>query len=162
MSDRLKKRWLFVAIDQVLCLIGLLMNITNPPSGVRYAGMFFFAAGAYGGLPVVVTWLANNVSGQTKRGVASAMQIGLGNFGGLIASNVYRSKDAPHYTLGHAVELGFVLQGLLFSAPAYAWWLRRANARKRAQLEEEAGKRTYTVAELHELGDKAPEFTYTI
>jgi len=162
LSDRYKKRWLFVGIDQVLCFVGVLLNITNPPSGVRYFGMFLFAMGAYAGLPATVTWLANNLSGQTRRGVGSAMQIGIGNFGGLIASNVYRSRDAPHYTLGHAVEIGLVLQGLLFSAPAYAWWLRRENARKRAQLELEAGKRTYTVAELHELGDRAPEFVYTI
>lgn len=29
-----------------------------------------------------------------------ALQIGIGNFSGAIASNIYRAKDAPHYVLG--------------------------------------------------------------
>lgn len=107
-------------------------------------------------------WLSNNLSGQTKRGVGSAMQIGIGNFGGLVASNIYRAQDAPHYTLGHAIELGFVIQGLLITAPLYAFMLRRANARKRRVMEEEAGKRVYSVQELRAMGDRAPEFEYII
>ena len=29
-----------------------------------------------------------------------ALHIGIGNFGGAIASNIYLSKDAPRYVLG--------------------------------------------------------------
>lgn len=44
--------------------------------------------------------LGNNLSGQYKRGVGMAVQIGIGNFGGAIASNIFRSQDAPRYILG--------------------------------------------------------------
>lgn len=44
--------------------------------------------------------LGNNLSGQLKRGVGMAVHIGIGNFGGAIASNIFRTKDAPRYILG--------------------------------------------------------------
>jgi hypothetical protein len=44
--------------------------------------------------------LGNNLSGHYKRGVGMALQIGIGNFGGAISSNVYRSIDAPRYVIG--------------------------------------------------------------
>ncbi len=164
LSDRLKRRWAFMIVDQLLRLVGIVLNITYPSAGVRYFGMFLLASGSYAGLATSVAWLSNNLSGQTRRGVGSAMQIGVGNFGGLVASNVYRSKDAPRFILGHAVVVGFVGAGMLFGAPAYAWWLWRQNARKRAVLaEQEAGTRpAYSAKEVHELGDRAPDFNYTI
>lgn len=52
-------------------------------------------------------------------------------------------------------------------APTYAYFLKRENDRKDAEQEYENGlpeekKRVYTVQELRDLGDKAPEFRYTI
>ena len=44
--------------------------------------------------------LGNNLSGQYKRGVGMAMQIGIGNFAGAIASNIYRTRDKPRFILG--------------------------------------------------------------
>lgn len=44
--------------------------------------------------------LGNNLSGQYKRGIGMALQIGIGNFSGTFASNMYRAQDAPRYVLG--------------------------------------------------------------
>lgn len=62
--------------------------------------------------------LGNNLAGQYKRGVGMALHIGIGNFAGAIASNIFRSQDAPRYILGrkfnpsilgqHTVELNFL------------------------------------------------------
>jgi hypothetical protein len=117
-SDRLQKRYLFIAIDIALCLVGFVINIAPSPMGLKFFGLFLCAAGSYAGIPSVVTWLGNNLSGQTKRGVGMAFQIvryllpsddpvlttvlsqGIGNLGGIVASNVYRSVDSPHYYPG--------------------------------------------------------------
>lgn len=48
--------------------------------------------------------LGNNLAGHYKRGVGMAIQIGIGNFSGVIASNIYRSQDAPHYVLGRKMS----------------------------------------------------------
>lgn len=37
-------------------------------------------------IPVMVMWNGNNIGGTVKRGVGIAMQIGVGNCGGVIAS----------------------------------------------------------------------------
>lgn len=44
--------------------------------------------------------LGNNLSGQYKRGVGMALHIGIGNFSGAIASNIYRTQDSPRFKLG--------------------------------------------------------------
>lgn len=47
-----------------------------------------------------MTRLSNNLAGQYKRGVGMALQIGFANIAGIIASNVFRTQDSPHYILG--------------------------------------------------------------
>lgn len=44
--------------------------------------------------------LANNLNGKYKRAVGLALQICIGNLGGIIASNIFRTKDEPRYILG--------------------------------------------------------------
>ncbi|KAL8277541.1 hypothetical protein RQP46_010096 [Phenoliferia psychrophenolica] len=158
LSDMKQHRFFFVFFDLWLCLIGFVINISPAPSGVKYLGLFLAACGSYGGLPAVVTWLGNNLSGQTKRGVGMAFQIGIGNFGGIIASNIYRTQDSPHYYIGHGVEIGCVCLGLV-TAPLYAYLLKRENKKKEQEIQFQASlpeheRRVYTVQELHDLGDK--------
>ena len=49
--------------------------------------------------------LGNNLSGQYKRGVGMALHIGVGNFAGAFASNIFRTTDAPRYILGREFPL---------------------------------------------------------
>ena len=49
--------------------------------------------------------LGGNIGGQYKRAVALALHIGFGNISGIIASNIYRTKDAPRYKLGRELHL---------------------------------------------------------
>ncbi|TKA51422.1 hypothetical protein B0A53_05335 [Rhodotorula sp. CCFEE 5036] len=158
LADRQKTRFRYMMLDLILCFFGLIINLTPAPYGVKYFGLFLIAMGAYGGLPTSVTWLTNNTSGQTKRAISSAFQIGIGNLGALASSNVYRTQDKPHYYLGHGVVLGFNVIGLI-AAPTYAYLLKRANARK---LEEQKTGRDLSIAETLHLGDRAPHFMYTI
>jgi len=53
--------------------------------------------------------LGNNLAGQYKRGVGMALHIGIGNFSGAIASNIFRTKDAPRYVLGRKWDISWYL-----------------------------------------------------
>ena len=52
--------------------------------------------------PTLVTFLrlSNNLAGQYKRSIGMGLHIGIGNFGGAIASNIYRPQDSPRFVLG--------------------------------------------------------------
>ncbi|KAL0564185.1 hypothetical protein V5O48_017868 [Marasmius crinis-equi] len=161
-SDKTKKRSPFIYASLIICLVGYLINITDAPHGVKYFGTFLCVTGAYAGPTGVVAWLGNNLSGQSKRAVGMAVQMGIGNFSGAIISNTYRDVDQPRYIIGHGIELMFVGIGLIV-VPIIATTYYRLNNKKKAtvrQEEEQGVKRT--TKEIRAMGDRAPEFIYTL
>lgn len=50
---------------------------------VVYGGIFIVACAIYPAFPGVITWLCNNLSGSYKRSAGMAIQIGVGNLGGV-------------------------------------------------------------------------------
>ncbi|KAJ7723568.1 MFS general substrate transporter [Mycena metata] len=159
-SDRTKLRFPFILAGFTCNLIGFAINISTAPSGVKYFGTFFCVTGAYAAVPGIVAWLGNNLSGQYKRGVGMAFQIGIGHFGGAFASNFYRTQDKPRYLVGHGCELMFVAIGIISTVVA-ALVSHRVNRRREAALER-GEKNLRTPKELRAMGDRAPDFRYTL
>ncbi|OJA11383.1 hypothetical protein AZE42_10279 [Rhizopogon vesiculosus] len=147
-----------------MCLIGFSINISTAPHGVKYFGTFWIVIGSYASVPGLVAWHGNNLAGQYKRGVGMVLQIGLGNFGGAFATLIYRSQDSPRYILGHGLEIMFVGIGLIF-VPIAVFVYKRINAKRdaaeRIALEREE-KIQHSNQELRELGNRAPNFRYTL
>ncbi|KAF9075372.1 MFS general substrate transporter [Rhodocollybia butyracea] len=162
-SDKLLVRSPFVFASLILCLVGFAINISNASSGAKYFGTFLVVAGAYAGFPGVVVWLSNNLSGSYKRGVGMAFHIGIGNFAGAIASNIFRTQDKPRFILGHGIELMFVGIGLI-TLPIIVLMYKRIN-RKRAEFMDrvaEGLEKMPSPEELRVLGDKSPDFQYIL
>lgn len=84
---------------------------------------------------------------------------GFGTMGGAAASNFYHKEDAPRYRLGHSLVLAFNVLGLV-SMVVYYFICRHIN-KKRAEKWDGAAQ-NYTEEELIELGDKAPNYKYTL
>ncbi|KAG5368926.1 putative transporter [Yarrowia sp. C11] len=159
-SDRYGKRSHFVGANLFFMLLGYLLayNLsTISPAGV-YVGCYLIALGLYPAFPAIVSWMANNVAGSYKRAVAMAIQIGIGNLAGAIASNIYRAKDKPGYKLGHGMEIMFVCIGIAaLGVLNYGYHL--ANKKKAEKLA--AGEYdNYTPQQLSEMGDRSPYFKY--
>ncbi|EJD40556.1 high-affinity nicotinic acid transporter, partial [Auricularia subglabra TFB-10046 SS5] len=146
-SDKLKIRAPFI-------LAGQLVSI------VRHFAIFLCCA-IYPTFPLTVAWLGNNVAGQYKRGVSMGAQIGIGNFAGIVASNIYRSSDAPKYHIGLGTSMGLLGMGIL-TVPVLVVSYRRINARREREVNETGGLHQITLEELHRLGDRAPDFRYTL
>ncbi|KAF8624703.1 hypothetical protein AX17_007034 [Amanita inopinata Kibby_2008] len=161
-SDRTKLRAPFIYLGLFCCLIGYGINISNTSHGVKYFGTFWVVVGSYAAFPGVVAWLGNNLAGQYKRGIGMALHIGIGNFSGAIASNIYRSQDSPRFIIGHAVEMMFVAIGLICTPIAVVLY-RNINS-KRDKIMQEAEERGEKMApeEIRRLGDRAPDFKYVI
>lgn len=86
-----------------------------------------------------------------------AIQIGVGNLGGAMASNFYRQRDSPRYILGHALELGFVSLGIIASVVLVVAY---ASINKKRERRLQAGIDGISAGELAEKGDKAVTFRY--
>jgi hypothetical protein len=75
-----------------------------------------------------------------------------------MASNFYRAKDSPRYTLGHALELGFIGVGIL-AALVQVFGYKRIN-RNRERKMAEGGEGLFTAEEMSAQGDKSVTFRY--
>ncbi|KAI1858514.1 uncharacterized protein JN550_012561 [Neoarthrinium moseri] len=155
-SDRVGKRSPFVISFLFVMLVGFAMCISTTNPRVVYAGVFLAACAIYPSFPGNIAWLSGNLRGGYKRSAGMAIQIGVGNLGGAIASNMYRQKDSPRYILGHALELGFISAGII---AAFILVISYAAANKRrARIMQESGD--FSNEELAAKGDKAPTFRY--
>ena len=101
-------------------------------------GTFFAAAGIYPSVALGLSWPAVNVSGQTKRATANAMQITIGNIGAVIGTQLYRPGDSPRYIVGHAVALAYLIMNLVVVSVI---WGVHARINKKRGAEVAAGKK---------------------
>lgn len=143
-------------------MAGFLMLYNSESPGVKYAGTFLAAAGIYPNVPAVVAWNGNNVGGSTKRSVGIAMQVVVGNLGGVISGYSFLKKYAPRYLPGHGMLAGMSGFAALLSL-GMTLYLRWENKRR----DELSGKHVeaYTTEEKEaerEKGDYASFFRYTV
>ncbi|KAI5984050.1 MFS general substrate transporter [Pisolithus albus] len=128
-SDKMQLRSPFIFASQLIAIVGFIINISDAPNGVKYFGTYLCVAGPYTGGAGSIIWLANNLEGKCKRAIGMAIVICMGNLGGAIASNIFRSQDAPRYILGLGIEIMFLGMGMIV-VPIIALTYRRMNARK--------------------------------
>lgn len=116
-SEKLNRRAPFIAASSSLAVIGyiILLANTHPTHrpGVSYVGTLFAAAGIYPATALVLSWPAMNVSGQTKRATANAMQISIGNLGAVMGTQLYRANDGPRYVVGHSMALAYLVANVV-------------------------------------------------
>lgn len=159
-SDLLKHRYAFTILGCVVATIGYIILICQEqvPVGARYFAVFAITTGAYITQPITMAWVSNNMAGHYKRAIASSMQIGFGNSGGLVASNIFVESEAPLYPSGFGASLALMwLCGL--SCTVFLFVLKRENRIRdkggrdhRLELPED---------EVDNLGDDHPSFRFT-
>lgn len=131
LSERYRRRAPFIVGSSALAVIGYILLLSDPRPGVSYLGTIFAAAGIYPAVALTLAWPANNVSGQTKRAIANALQISIGNLGAVLGTQLYRTETAPRYFLGHSFALGYLVANILVTTTLW-WVLKRDNERKEA------------------------------
>jgi len=131
LADRYRLRGPFVVLQALMAIVGLSMTGFHPNNKVRFAGAFIGVAGAQGNIPALLAYQSNNVRRASKRSFSSAMQVGFGGIGGIVASLAYRQQDSPRYRLG--ISITIALQGviILIVLVNSAWFIYRNNQVKR-------------------------------
>jgi hypothetical protein len=132
-SERIGQRAIPLICSALFAIIGYVILLANKDPnnrpGVSYLGTFFAAGGIYPATALALSWPAINVSGQTKRAVANAMQISIGNLGAVLGTQLYRTGDGPRYIVGHSFALGYLAGNVVVSSLLYLI-LRRENKRR--------------------------------
>lgn len=147
LSERTRLRAPFIISSSLLACIGYIILLSTPTStsnshyshgkpGVSYLGTIFAAAGIYPAVAITLSWPANNVSGQTKRCIANALQISIGNLGAVLGTQLYRTETSPGFRLGHAFALGYLVANVFVVGITWGI-LRGENRRKEAVRERE-------------------------
>lgn len=161
-SEKLRVRAPFIMGTSALACIGYILLLSDHRAGVSYVGTIFAAAGIYPSVAIVLSWPANNVSGQTKRCIANALQISVGNIGAVIGTQLYRTEDSPRYFLGHGFALGYLVANIFVVGILWAV-LRRENARKVREMDAKGLKpfgEDIGDGEGEFLGDKDPRWVF--
>ncbi|CAK4033631.1 related to tartrate transporter [Lecanosticta acicola] len=127
-SDKIHQRGIFVIGQSVLGIVGLVMVGFLRNQVARYVGAFLGYAGATGLVVSSMAWLTNNVRGDSKRSVATAIAIMLSGISGIYSSLVFRQQDAPGYVPGIYAVIAVDLLAI-FLAVVTVLGLRRANKR---------------------------------
>lgn len=96
-ADRYRKRGAIILFNCATAVVGVCMMAYSTHPDARYAGVFLGVAGANSNVPSLLSYMHNNIVGQMKRSVASALLIGGGACGGIAAANIFRQQDAPEY-----------------------------------------------------------------
>ncbi|KAF8451546.1 major facilitator superfamily domain-containing protein [Terfezia claveryi] len=130
LADKYNKRGIFNIGTSLLAVLGFSILLGSRSIALRYVAVFLGALGIYPCIPNTLAWVSNNVEGVYKQGVTLGIVIDWGNLNGVMSSNVYRGKDAPHYTLGHAVVLRYLTIGLLVGSILQLFLLRAENERR--------------------------------
>ncbi|OQU96216.1 hypothetical protein CLAIMM_02327 [Cladophialophora immunda] len=126
-SDRFRRKGIFVAGCLVLSIVGyiILMTITN--NAGRIVATCLVVSGIYPAIILVFSWANTNSCGYTKRATSWAVAGIFAQCFSIAASQVY--TDPPRYLKGHGVMLAFLSLSLINTLALYLW-MKRANAKK--------------------------------
>ena len=108
-AERTKRRAAFIICGSAVGIVGYTMLITSRWPGMSYVGTIVVCAGTFPARAMVLSWPANNVSGQTKRVAAHAIQISIGDLGAALGTQLYRPEWGPRYFIGHGTVWHFTV-----------------------------------------------------
>jgi MFS family permease len=136
LGDKYRLRAPFIAIQGIMVIIGLMITAYHKKFSLRYFGIFLGQAGCQGNIPATLAYHSNNIRRQSKRAVASALQIGFGAIGGIVASTTFREKDAPKYLVGFWVTASLQFTILIILGVMTPYFYLQNKKESEGRLEE--------------------------
>ncbi|KAK5175408.1 uncharacterized protein LTR77_000547 [Saxophila tyrrhenica] len=165
LSDRVYWRMPFVVGPFAAILLGFTIMLGLQGDFENQLGASYFAVciacmGIYPAAPALIAWVGNNSAPASRRAVALAFNICIGNIGGIMGSYMFFDSDAPAYNTGFGLSMAFAITGLTCAVVAELAY-KRANSKK-ARVSEEEVRAQYTNDQLVAMGEKNPLFRFTL
>ncbi|KAH7060238.1 major facilitator superfamily domain-containing protein [Linnemannia elongata] len=162
LADRTQQRGMILMGLAVVTIVGYCMVLFTLNVYVNYAGVIVISMGQTPMTPIVTSWLTTNIGGYAKRAVAVAMFLLSSSVAGVIGSQLYKSRHAPHYTKGHLVNIGMMVMLMLF-AFLQRFMMKRENSRRNYSVSYGVNPlKILTKAEMRDITDKHPAYRYTL
>ncbi|KAJ5688602.1 hypothetical protein N7462_002994 [Penicillium macrosclerotiorum] len=164
-SDRYFWRMPFIAAPLLLIIIGYAIIVGIKGELATHFGLSYFAIiiacmGIYPVYPATASWTVNNLAPSSRRAIGSALNICLGNTGGIVGSYMYLDRESPTYITGFGLSLAFGVSGLIMAIILEFYFI--AANKRRSMMNDLEVREKYTDEELVALGDKSPLFKYTL
>ncbi|KAF5314860.1 hypothetical protein D9619_007081 [Psilocybe cf. subviscida] len=165
-SSKVDRRAPFIIGAAAVAILGMYprsnidTSFSYPPK--PYVGTLFAASGVYTGNALLLSWPGENVSAQTKRAVAVAMQITIGDIGAIAGVLIYRPNLSAHrFRKPHLIAIGYLLFSVLVTI-YLATWMGRENARRARIVEETKDYEPTSPEKRQEFGDRDIHYRYVI
>ncbi|KAK0244214.1 major facilitator superfamily domain-containing protein [Armillaria nabsnona] len=164
LSSKYNLRAPFIIASAIVAIIGYIVLLTAKTPGGQYTGVHFAAAGVYTGNALLLSWPGENVSGQTKRAIAVAMQITIGDLGAVAGVLIYRPEFASHnFRKPHIISIGYLLFAI--AVTVYLWvWMSKENRQRALSLENKDLHKEIELSEEERLvlGDRDVNYRYVL
>ncbi|TEB30661.1 MFS general substrate transporter [Coprinellus micaceus] len=162
-SSKVDRRAPFIIGSAGLAILGYIILLTTKTPGAQYVGVHFAAAGVYTGNALLLSWPGENVSAQTKRAVAVAMQITIGDIGAIAGVLIYRpSLNANHFRIPHIISIGYLLFAILVTLYLATWMGRENKRRDEVLASSKVEIPISSPLERQEQGDREIRYRYVI
>ncbi|CAF4040257.1 unnamed protein product [Rotaria sp. Silwood1] len=130
-SSRWKEHCMHIVVCLLVAFVGFILLITLPQQAkvALYIGSCVSCSGSFAVLPIILSWLTNNVNGHTKRAMSIGFVMTLAQIGGIVAPQLYRVSDRPMYRRGHFIS-AVIIAITLILALILRYFLAKENHRR--------------------------------
>ncbi|TFK43324.1 MFS general substrate transporter [Crucibulum laeve] len=167
-SDRYKSRAIPSAVIASLSVIGFAIYLSTKDKFTAYGSLFLTVPGVYASAPTLSAWMANNSEPYYRRATSIALGFVATNAGGILSTWRFPTKEGPRFrnttimdlTFSALVVVGSIVNALLLSHMNRSKKLRRDTLLAPYTVDEknpDGGVKAWM-----ELGDRHPDFTYTL
>ncbi|CAE6494197.1 unnamed protein product [Rhizoctonia solani] len=154
------RRAMFIIGSAVVGILGYILLLATHTAGRQYVGVHLACvsgldlalklrgetearrgqAGVYTGNALLLSWPGENVAPQTKRAVAVAMQISIGDLGAIAGVLIYRPEwSANRFRKPHIISIGYLAFAIIVTAWLWFWMTRENQRRERLMVGDEKG-----------------------
>ncbi|PAV17565.1 MFS general substrate transporter [Pyrrhoderma noxium] len=161
LSDKYQTRAIPICFCAITSTIGYIIFLVSSSTAMSYGSLFPSVCGVYSLLPISAAWVANNSEPHYRRATSLALTIMATNSGGILSTWLFPSSEGPRYTRTTIIYITFSLS--IFSLSVMnALYLKWRNRQKLSQKNSISSGVDETSDSWLRLGDKHPEFIYTI
>jgi hypothetical protein len=131
-SDKRRERCFHIVGPLAIGAISFFLLALSFPKSyetpIRYA-CTFTALLSQAAIPVALSWLSNNIFGQTKGATAMGLMISFGNLSGIIAPQIYSSINSESFfRRGHVIMGGSLVWAIVWALVIRMLW-RKENSK---------------------------------